>query len=97
MKSFLLMVTLATSCVTSPPQPPTPTPTPVVEEPTKPVVLPFTCATACDNLKRLDCEDSKDTPEGATCEEICENARTGSIVALRWDVEQLTTADTCEE
>ena len=68
-----------------------------VPEPKEPETPAFTCETACVNLRSLKCEESEDTPEGSTCEDVCENSFQGGIKAFQWDVEQLTSTDGCEE
>src|SRR5690606_2076799 len=55
-----------------------------------------TCETACDNQRHLGCEIGQPTPEGASCVEVCGNLESGPIVSIRWDIECLTGAESCD-
>lgn len=72
-----------------PSDPPAPVPSPL-----EPVPEP-TCATACEKQRALGCELGEPTPEGSTCEEVCQNSKESGILELVWDVEMLTQADSC--
>jgi hypothetical protein len=61
----------------------------------KPLPSDFDCSTACENQRRLECELGEPTPRGASCEDVCENNQSSSIVSIRWDVEKLTKATVC--
>lgn len=51
-----------------------PDPIPIEPVPVDPVPATSDCSTACDNMRRLGCEEGETTDEGATCEMWCENA-----------------------
>ena len=105
MKSVLLLAVLAfaSNCERPSPAvvisdpvivpPPDPLPTPIDEElleaPT------FSCVSACTHLRNIECPVAAETPEGSKCEEVCENSF--QIPALAWDVEGLTTTETCPQ
>lgn len=81
-ETLLLVLPLVLAC--EPPESKEP------EEPT------FTCETACANLRELACPEAEDTPEGSTCEDVCQNSFEVGIELYEWNVEQLTTATSCE-
>lgn len=43
---------------------------PILPEPA-PVVVGDTCVKACEKLRALGCEAGKDTPDGASCVDVC--------------------------
>ena len=53
------------------------------------------CASACENLLRLDCEMGKPSPLGSTCEDICEHVHSLGHVGM--PLECITGAESCEE
>lgn len=57
----------------------------------------FTCDTACENLRELRCEEADETPEGATCEDVCENSFEVGIELYEWDLSTLTQTKSCEQ
>jgi hypothetical protein len=67
---------------------PTPVPGPAPRE------TPETCASACENFRKLGCEEGDPTPEGKTCEDVCTQAGQ-SYVGL--DTQCVTRATSCEE
>lgn len=77
------------------PEPKPPEPDPVEPEPEPPKGA--SCATACENQRHLECEIGEPTPEGSTCEEVCEVSFNAGVPGLEWDVEQLTSATECED
>lgn len=75
----LLAVFLA--CATTPPGP-------------SPDPQEATCAGMCARMAALDCPAAQDTPNGATCVQVCENVQATGIA--RWDLECRVAAPTCE-
>jgi hypothetical protein len=80
---LVLLVTIA--CTPGPNPPPSPI---------TPTGVRATCAGACANLRSLGCPDGDPTPEGETCEAICENARASD--GARLDIACLQAASSCE-
>lgn len=52
------------------------------------------CASACTHLRSLACEAGQPTPHGATCEVVCDNARSGPVEA-RWATSCIAHAPDC--
>lgn len=71
---------------------PKPVPPPV---PPTPPDGAATCATACERMRELHCIDVEPTPEGATCDDICQNIIDSEI--LTWDLDCRTMATSCDE
>lgn len=83
MKTLMLLAALAAAqCNPSPAPPP------------KPLPGEFTCADACENLRRLGCASAAPTPHGATCVEVCENA---SASPAPLPVACIVRADSCPQ
>lgn len=80
--------TIGPEPVPEPPEPP---------EPSEPSDVEPTCATACEKQRELGCVLGDPTPEGTSCEEVCQNSEQSGILDLAWDVEGLTEATTCTE
>lgn len=57
----------------------------------------FTCITACNRMRELGCEEGQSTPDGSSCEEVCENSFQVGISQFEWDLRETTTAASCEE
>jgi len=87
-----LLLTLAACDLPAPTPPPQPAPVaddggaPPAPEPAA------SCKTACTNLRDRQCEAGSDTPNGATCEQVCENTE---ATPMSWDVVCLTDALSC--
>jgi hypothetical protein len=56
---------------------------------------PASCADACAHLEELGCEEAEPTPEGATCEEVCEAVESSGTVTL--NPACVLQIETCEE
>lgn len=54
-----------------------PVPTPIEPEPLPPA--PASCASMCDRMRQLGCEEGKPTDGGASCEMVCENAEQSPV------------------
>lgn len=93
---FYIVLTLAVSACAADPKPGPNDPPfpedPVPVEPDKPTGP--NCATACDNMRELECEEGQDTSDGATCETVCENTL-GTPTAM--PVECMTAATECAQ
>lgn len=76
MKKLFVAAALLVSCVTPGPVPPTPT---------------ATCASVCAHGVELGCTWAEETPKGATCEEVCENASR----VVPWNLDCLAAATEC--
>ena len=88
----LLILLILSACDVPPPEPP-PQPAPVTDGGGAPTPEPAaSCKTACSNLRERECEAGNDTPNGATCEQVCENAEASP---MSWDVVCLTDAIGC--
>lgn len=74
-------------CPPPPPQAP-PRPGPVV------IIPGAGCAQACSRLRELECEPGTPTPNGHSCEQVCEHTMAGPK-AIRWDTECLAAASSC--
>ena len=61
-----------------------------------PDVVPVSCETACANQRALSCEIGQPTPEGHDCVVVCQNLEDGPIASVRWDLECLTEAASCD-
>ena len=68
-----------------------PLPDPV--EPTP--VYGATCADVCAHAAELGCPSAEPTPDGASCEAVCESVQASGIV--RWDLGCRAAARTCED
>ncbi len=69
MRTVVVLVAFALAgCPAQPPKPP-PTEEPDASRPTG------TCASACENMRRLGCELGKPTPNGASCESVCDRVQ----------------------
>ena len=55
-------------------------PAPAPAPPPDPGAL--TCATACENLRKLGCEEAAPTADGATCVEVCQNANNLPVACI---------------
>lgn len=67
------------------------------EEPTKPVELvdgDDDATVVCNRLRELGCPESRDTPEGNTCEEVLRNAAAEGI-DLVGDVDCVVASTSC--
>ncbi len=53
------------------------------------------CAAACENLRRLGCEEGTPTPGGVSCEGVCRNAAESGIDLTCTG--EVTRAASCEE
>jgi hypothetical protein len=51
------------------------------------------CVKMCDHMRVLNCEVAQPTPEGTTCEQVCENTEASGIIRL--DLACLTAAPNC--
>jgi hypothetical protein len=78
MTRIALLVLFVCGCSIKPPEPPPGSPT---------------CATACQRLVQLNCDGSKPTPEGATCEDVCKNIQESGLIS--WDLRCRTNAPSC--
>lgn len=67
------------------------------QSPEAPAEPAYTCETACENLRQLDCPEAESTSEGGTCEDVCQNSFEVGISAFEWDVEQATVTEVCED
>lgn len=74
----------ACTCTCTPPPRPPPSPAPDLDA---------TCAVACARLRELECPDAEATPNGASCEAVCENVQGSGIVA--WDLSCRARATSC--
>lgn len=91
---YWMLVLVAVGCTTLPePEPPDP-PDPPKPEPEEPADA--SCATACENQRFLECEVGDPTPEGSTCEEVCEGSFNAGVPGLEWNVDALTRARDCK-
>lgn len=61
--------------------------------PDQPVPGAATCADACHRGAELDCAWAKATPEGTTCEQVCEHARDG----IPWRLSCVVLAESCAD
>lgn len=75
---------LFTACAAHPPPP-------VIEHPDPPPAA--TCASACKHFRAMGCKEGQPSPEGNTCEAICENLEKSGIVKL--DLECVMASETC--
>jgi hypothetical protein len=68
MKTLLLVAALSTAWCSNPGPP-----TPIDPEPRPPATA--SCASMCDRMRSLGCEEGEPTEGGASCEMYCENAQ----------------------
>ena len=85
MRACLLFL-LATAACSSPPKPRPPI---VVVDASAP-----SCASVCDHWRSLGCDESEDTPKGATCEDVCENVQNSGII--NWNLGCRASVDSCD-
>lgn len=100
---YIVLALLVSSCGPKPDpnEPPFPD-DPVPVEPDDPDAK-YNCSTACKHLRGddgsgLDCEEGKETPEGGTCEKVCENTLgtpTEMPVECMSKVEDCSQTDSC--
>lgn len=69
--------------------PPTPPPNP----PSAPDAGAGSCPLVCDHLRALSCPGGAPTPEGATCEQVCQTIQESGIV--HWNLTCRAAASTC--
>ena len=50
--------------------------------PVDPPLPPSGCARVCERLAELKCPEAEPTPEGQTCEQVCDNVQASGIVQL---------------
>ena len=75
-----------------------PKPVPVPPTPTADGGAPDTdadCNSVCDRWRDLGCSEADPTPEGARCEEVCENVQGSGIV--RWDLDCRASVASCAD
>lgn len=90
---FLLLAGAIISFVGVAGCPITPVPTP---PPPTPTDGPATCRDACARLLILHCPAGEPTPEGASCEKVCENhQKQTETLGLSWDLNCVTMAMSC--
>jgi hypothetical protein len=54
-----------------------------------------TCADACARAREMECEFAKPTPNGATCEDVCQNIQDKGLFSL--DLDCRVAARTCKQ
>jgi hypothetical protein len=85
MKAFLLLALLAFRCVETPMPPPSP---PGIDAGS----AKSSCAEACNHLRSIGCPEG--SPDGDTCEAICENAETSGLGSVNPTcLSKITTCD----
>lgn len=87
---FTLTLAFVVACACSPSVDPPVTPPKERPEPGSEA----DCASACDHLRALGCEEGQPTPGGATCETVCNNVEQSGATTL--DVGCVATAETCD-
>lgn len=94
--TFLALVTglLVAGCpLPGPPEPPGPPPGPHPQG--------ATCVTACAKLNELGCPEGEPTPDGKSCEAVCENVQASGIISWNLDCRSVITecgqTDSCED
>lgn len=59
------------------------------------------CEEMCDRMRSLKCSSGKPTPNGASCEHVCENIQKSGFLKLdlecRYEAESCEAADSCED
>lgn len=70
---------------------PRPVPPPVPPGPADAAAA--SCASMCARLADLGCPAAKPTPEGASCEKVCQNVQDSGLIL--WNLECRTRAPTC--
>lgn len=83
-RRLMLVAVLVAACSVPPP------PEPIRPEP--PPAPPGSCATACNHLRELGCEEGQPTPGGAICEEVCADG-----MADRYRLGCVADLDACED
>lgn len=74
MKKFLIgLVCVGCTQTFYPPRP----------EPVPDAGTPPDCAAACARMTELGCEESKPTPNGSTCEEVCNNVESSGVITIQ--------------
>jgi hypothetical protein len=85
---FLAFLALA-SCPGCPP------PAPPVTPDAKDAATPGTCGGVCANGRRLGCAFAQNTPQGASCEDVCNNLERSGVTS--WDLSCRSVARSCAE
>lgn len=78
---------LASRCgpMVPPPVDPNPPPAPTVdggEEPLPPEPNLTACGRACARMRRLKCPGHEGSPQGATCEQVCDNMERSGVASF---------------